>query len=468
MLTYKLNKELNIPLYEQLYTFIKKDIRSGVIVGDSKLPSKRAFSEHLGVSKVTVEAAYALLISEGFVYSKEKMGYYAENNLFLMPEKKPACNYSENKEPEYKLDLSSNTVPANQFPFTAWTSLMRTVCLDNSRELLSPIPYNGTEVLRNSISRYLFEQRGAGVEPDRIVIGAGAEYLYSVIISLLGKTGIFAYEDPTYHKIASSYEKNDVKTAAIKLDSDGINMRGLEGSNASVVHISPSHNFPTGIVYSSRRKNEILQWANGADDRYIIEDDFDSELRFTGKPLSPILSSDSNGKVIYINSFSKTIAPSVRIGYMVLPSKLAEKFKNEFSGVSCTVSSFEQYTLAGFIDKGFFERHINRTKKYYKVLREKLFSVYENSGCNRYTDIIENPGGLHFLLKLKENKDETLLKQKFSERKVKVSFLSEYYKGKYPYSTPCILINYSGLSESDFAEALKITKEILKEDACEN
>ncbi len=464
MLTYSLNKKSDIPIYEQLYSAIKNDIQNGVIEGGAKLPSKRSFSEHLGISKITVETAYSMLISEGYVYSIEKKGYYAEKDLSLpVTSKKDFC-FSDNSQENYFLDLSSNTVPANQFPFSTWTSLMRNVCLDASEELLLPLPYNGIYELRKSISKYLFEERGVKVDPSQIVVGAGAEYLYSLIIKLLGNKTIYAVEDPTYKKIVSSYNHNGISPEFIQLDNDGLNIDLLEASNASVIHISPSHNFPTGLVYSPKRRNEILQWANSSANRYIIEDDFDSELRFTGKPLSPILSFDSYGKVIYVNTFSKTIAPSVRIGYMVLPPDLSEYFRNNLGGMSCTVSSFEQFTLSRFIDKGYFERHINRTKKYYRILREKLISVYNESKCSRYSVLTEGAAGLHFVLELNTDKSKDDIDKTLKEKGIRISFLSDFYSVRLNSDEIKLLINYSGLTENDFADFLKILHSIIKEE----
>lgn len=456
MLTYIFNKNSKVSLYEQLYQFIKDDIIEGIIEGGQKLPSKREFAAHLGVSKVTVENAYNSLVSEGYVYSLEKKGYYAERGLSIPRVKSAALKQEDKTEKTYDIDLSSNTVPTSKFPFSAWSKLMREQILNYSTELLDPLPYNGAASLRKAISNYLFQERGMNVSPSSIIIGAGSEYLYSLIIRLLGNDKIYGIETPSYHKIQKVYKMNSAVCRPIKLTNDGIDKSLLYESGADVIHISPSHNFPTGYVMNVRNRHEVISWANSTDGRYIIEDDFDSELRFSGKPLQPLQTLDTMGKVIYINTFSKTISPSFRIGYMVLPESLSEKYKNELGFNSCTVPSFEQYTLAEFIEKGYYERHINRMKKYYRVLRNDLLEAFNISGVSNKASIIEAGAGLHFSLKLDTEIPDKYIKEKMEERGVKVSFLSDYDGEEH-----ILIVNYSGLNSEKFASFLLYLNDII-------
>jgi len=456
MLTYIFNKNSKVSLYEQLYQFIKDDIIEGIIEGGQKLPSKREFAAHLGVSKVTVENAYNSLVSEGYVYSLEKKGYYAERGLSIPRVKSAALKQDDKTEKTYDIDLSSNTVPTSKFPFSAWSKLMREQILNYSTELLDPLPYNGAASLRKAISNYLFQERGMNISPSSVIIGAGSEYLYSLIIRLLGNDKIYGIETPSYHKIQKVYKMNSAVCRPIKLTNDGIDKSLLYESGADVIHISPSHNFPTGYVMNVRNRHEVISWANSSDGRYIIEDDFDSELRFSGKPLQPLQTLDTMGKVIYINTFSKTISPSFRIGYMVLPESLSEKYKNELGFNSCTVPSFEQYTLAEFIEKGYYERHINRMKKYYKVLRNDLLEAFNISGVSSKASIIEAGAGLHFSLKLDTEIPDKYIKEKMEERGVKVSFLSDYDGEEH-----ILIVNYSGLNAEKFASFLLYLNDII-------
>ncbi len=450
MLTYVFDKKSHIPIYEQLYHFIRKDILDGVIEGGSKLPSKRELASHLGISKVTVESAYASLISEGYIYSIEKRGYYAEKNLTIPVS--TAFSVDESiAEPKYRIDLSSNTVPPDRFPFSIWSRLMREVILNYSRELLEPLPYNGALVLRQSISRYLLEERGMNVSPSRIIIGAGSEYLYSLIIRLLGNDKLYGIENPSYHKIRKVYDMNSASYRLIDVSDDGVRLQDIVNSGVDIVHISPSHNFPTGRVMSARARHELIKWANMSSDRFVIEDDFDSELRFSGKTIPPLQTLDTKGNVIYINTFSKTISPSFRIGYMVLPEKLAEKYKEELGFNSCTVPSFEQYTLSEFISQGYFERHLNRMKRYYRILRSQLLTCFYDNRLSFDCKLIESDSGLHFTLFLNTDKSDEYFKTKLHEVGIRVSFMSDYGGELHT-----LLVNYSGLNVENFKEILDL------------
>lgn len=452
MLTYTFEKNSRIPLYEQLYQKIKEDITTGRIAAGSRLPSKRTFSEHLGISKVTIEAAYSQLIAEGYIYSLEKKGYYAERvNIVSVAEAKIE------EEPEsvrFEADIKSNGVSLEHFPFSVWSRLMREVTLNYSRELMASVPYNGVLCLREAICAYLAANRGMRILPSQVVVGAGTEYLYGLIIQLLGFDKRFALENPSYSRISEVYRAHGVECIYVDMDSDGVDVKSLENSDADVIHISPAHHFPTGIVTPQKRRFEILEWAAKSENRYIIEDEYDSEFRFTGKPISPMQSADTNNKVIYINTFSKTIAPSIRISYMILPPPLAEEYKKRLSFYSCTVAAFEQYTLAKFISDGYFERHIRRMKRYYKLLRDDIIKQINQSPISDKVKITEPDSGLHFLLKIDTDKSDAEISAVCAENGIRVAFLSEYYVGGKEASEHLALINYSGIDSEDFKKAL--------------
>ncbi|MBR5112900.1 MAG: PLP-dependent aminotransferase family protein [Clostridia bacterium] len=460
MLTYVFERNSKSPLYEQLYILIKADILSGNIKGGDRLPSKREFAAHLGISKVTVEAAYSALISEGYVYSLEKRGYYCEKNLALPQGSVSRPAVKAEKQAGVSIDLSSNTVPRDQFPFSVWSRLMREITLNYSRELLDPIPFEGSLILRNALCAYLLSERGMSVTPDRIFIGAGSEYLYTQLIRLFGSDKIYGIENPSYHKISKVYAMNGAKYRLLDIGGKEPLEDKLSQSGTDIIHISPSHNFPTGSVMGAKARHEIITWANEKPGRFIIEDDFDSELRFEGRPIPPMQTLDSAGKVIYINTFSKTISPALRIGYMVLPEKLAEEYRQRLSFNSCTVSSFEQFALADFISNGYFERHLNRTKKYYRVLRECLLDVYSKSELNIKSTLKESQAGLHFTLKLETDIPDSEIKSKLLQKEIKAAFMSDYCSAplEYPHE---LLVNYSGLDADKFSLALSAIYEII-------
>lgn len=462
MLTYNLNKDLKLPLYEQLYQLIRSDIISGVIRGGDKLPSKRDFAAHLGVSKVTVESAYACLISEGYVYSCEKKGYFAEDNLEIKRQSESYETVKEIEEKFFEIDLLSNSVPNEQFPFSVWSRIMREVIIEYSREILEPIPYNGVAVFREAICKYLFEEKGMNVIPSQVVVGAGSEYLYSLLLKLFGPNKKYGIENPSYHKIKKIYELYNANLNYISIHDNFFDLKSVVQSDIDILHLSPSHNFPTGNIINTKQRHEIISWANEKDGRYIIEDEFDSELRFNSRPLPPMQTLDTHGKVIYVNTFSKTVAPSIRISYMVLPKSLSELYKNKFKFISCTVPSFEQYTLARFISMGHFERHLNRMKKYYKLLREDLQKAFDSINFNGKCKIVESIAGLHFVIKIATSLTDNEIKEKLYSKGIRVGFMSDYYYDNI-HCNGEMLINYSGLTVEKFSFASKELNKILEE-----
>lgn len=459
MLTYDMSKREKIPAYQYLYHCIKDDILSGSLLPNEKLPSKRSLSTHLGVSVVTVMSAYELLVSEGYLYTKPKSGY------FVVPIKtqQKVTNFQlsefDFKEFTPWFDFSGNATDSSDFPFSVWSKLMRKTLLDYESELLNPIPYNGAEILREALCQYLFHHSGMKVYPEQIIIGAGAEYLYSVIIRLVGSNKTYALENPGYNRISQIYQMNEVATEYIDVDNKGISYEKLKESNASVVHISPSHQYPTGIVMPVDRRNEILNWAD-ENDGYIIEDDYDSEFKGS-KPIETMFSADKNERVLYLNTFSKTIAPSMRIGYLVLPLHLLKKYRETMNFLSCTVPSFEQYTLANFISDGYFERHISRMKKQYSSRKKEIMDVFKNSEIKNKITIVENMSGFHFLVKINTEKSDEQFIKELKEKNINARFLSQYYHKENKDCQHFMIVNYSGIQKEKLEKAIEILGEII-------
>ena len=328
MLTYLFEDIGSESLYEYLYRCIKADILNKKLEAGEKLPSKRSLAKNLNISVITVENAYAQLMVEGYIHSVEKRGYFvADIEEVGAPDVPLTPGGAEETKPEYFADFVANSTDHKNFPFSVWTRLMKEVTSsqDNSN-LLNSAPTGGVYELRQAIARHLYDFRGMDVKPEQIIIGAGTEYLYGLIIQLLGRGSVFAVEDPGYTKIASVYEANGVNYAHIAMDECGVTPAALDASGAAILHISPSHHYPTGIVMPISRRYELLGWAAKADGRYIIEDDYDCEFRLYGKPVPTLMSVDALEKVIYINTFSKSLAPSFRISYMVLPRPLTALF----------------------------------------------------------------------------------------------------------------------------------------------
>ena len=452
MLTYELKKSPGLPLYEALYRCIREDILAGKLPAGSKLPSKRALAANLEVSKITVEGAYNQLLAEGYIQSREKVGYFVED---LERISRPAPTYAPSAEEKPSLlDLSVGGLA--RFPFSVWSKLQREVMLDLGQQLLLPLPNQGLWELRLAIAQHLAQFRGMQVSPENILVGAGTDFLYNLLIQLLGRDKQYAVEEPGYGKIRKIYAAGGVDCVSAPMDNKGVIPESL--THAQVLHISPSHHFPPGIITPLDRRQALLQWANEGD-RYIIEDDYDSEFRFNAHPMPAMYSMAPQGKVIYMNTFSRTLAPSIRISYMVLPETLMAQFQKRLGFYSCTVPSFEQYTLARFLSRGHFEKHINRMRKFYKSRRNRVLSAIENCAYSPYLTILEENAGLHFLLKVDTSLSDGALVQYCRAMGLDVRTLSSYYHEtpNHP-DTRCLVVNYSGLSDIDLDRLETILK----------
>ncbi len=456
MLTYDLEKRGNLPLYDYLYRCIKNDILTGIIKPFEKLPSKRTLAKHLNISVITVENAYAQLNLEGYIYSKEAKGYYA-NNLQVINSSEEEKEYDLEKEEfeyEFFADLKANRMRRMNFPFSVWSKLMREVLSSQDVRLLKTVPYNGVYELRLAIAKYLHNFRGMEVYPNQIVIGAGIEFLYSRLIRLLGDNSHYVIEDIGYKKIYEIYDNYGAKWSSVSMDQYGMSPSELKKTGGDVIHISPAHHFPTGIVMPIKRRQELLLWAKESQGRYIIEDDYDSEFRYQGKPIPTMFSMDTDDKVIYMNTFSKSLIPSLRISYMILPPKLMEQYGNSMSFYSCTVSSFEQYTLAKFISEGYFERHINRMKNHYKNQRDLLMDEIKNSRLSEIAKIYEENAGTQFLLSVDTTLSDKEIVRRAKKEDIDISCLSEYCIKNSRKNEGKLVINYAGIHKERIKETI--------------
>lgn len=471
MLTYSFEGRGKKSIYECLYQNIKDDILEGKLEKGERLPSKRTLARHLEVSVITVENAYAQLMVEGYVYAVEKRGYFVSDVEEQMLHTEKAEEDRRQKldamhqpmENPCIVDFSANSPAADNFPFSVWSRIMRKVLSEKQTELLKRVHYQGIEELRKAISEHLFHFRGMDVMPEQIVVGAGTEYLYGLLIQLLGREKVYGVEEPGHQKIGKIYERSGVQCAYIPLDGEGLSVKELRENDAQVVHITPAHHYPTGRIMPIRRRQELLRWAEEGESRYIIEDDYDSEFRFTGRPIQTLQSIDRQEGVIYMNTFSKTICPSIRISYMVLPPRLLNRYREELSFYSCTVASFEQYTLAEFMHKGYLEQHINRMRNYYRGLRDELISAIRNSRFAQRVEILEEDAGLHFLLKVQTDYHAGELQKRVDNAGIRVSWMGEYYHHGCSDKDNVAVINYSGISSGQIAQAVAILEKVFCE-----
>ncbi|MBE6619361.1 MAG: PLP-dependent aminotransferase family protein [Ruminococcaceae bacterium] len=347
--------------YYTLYKTLKGKILSGEYKPDQKLPSKRTMADMTSNSVITVQGAYDLLSDEGYIYSKERSGYYVAefDPLYI----KEADNVRA-----LPLLNEENDLPSGDFEYSVWFKTLRKVISDKGEKLFVKSPAKGCAVLRNAISEYLYRYRGMYAEPERIIIGSGAEQLYDTVVRLFGRDKIYAIEDPSYAQIETVYEGMGVTVEKLKMGSDGIESDALISSRANVLHVTPFHSYPSGVTASAKKRHEYLAFAN-KNGGYIVEDDFDSEFFVPGNPIESLYSLDSGNRVLYMNTFSKSLSPSMRMGYMVLPRDLLGKYDEKMSMYSCTVPVIDQYVLAEFIKSGNFERHLNRMRRKMKEIK---------------------------------------------------------------------------------------------------
>lgn len=342
--------------YLTLYRDIKDRILCGGYKAGEKLPSKRITADKTGYSIITVEKAYNMLIDEGYIASRERSGYYVCELDILMTERKfaekPAFSY---------LDEKNETLPNHDFEYQLWFKTIRRVISDKGERLFAKSPNKGCAVLRNAVADYLLRYRGMIADPQRIIIGSGAEQLYETVVKILGRDKVYGIENPSYAQIEAVYQGEGVSIQKLRMGNDGIESRAIKNGGFDVLHVTPFCSYPTGVTTSVTKRYEYLKWAGKG--RYIVEDDFNSEFFIPGQPIESLYSLDANDSVIYINTFSKSLSPSMRMGYMILPPQLMSVFDERLGQFSCTVPVLDQYVLAEFIASGNFERHLNRMRR---------------------------------------------------------------------------------------------------------
>jgi len=451
MITPILNPNDKKPLYEQLYLFIRAGIEDGQLKTDERLPSKRKLASHLRVGFITVENAYTQLLVEGYIRSQERKGYFVSGGQIKKNAAKASIRIESHvpkkADPSIRFNLKTNAVNTEDFPYATWTRLMRESMREDPKVLLEPIHPQGEYGLRVEIAAYLRDFRGVDAKPEQIILGAGTEYLLGLICELLPGKEI-AVENPGYHKIGKILQGRHVNPAYIPMDREGMRVDALREANASVAVVTPSRHFPLGTVMSAQRRYQLLEWAEESEEYYIIEDDFDSEFRFALRPISSVQNLNP-AKVIYLNSFAKTLAPSLRIAYMVLPEELLVRYQTSMMFYSCTVSAFEQHTLKAFLHGGYYERHLNRMRNLYRARRDAFIGGLTDIG--KKLSISGQEAGVHLLLRIPTMSEESLVR-KAADAGVTVYPLSGYYSGA-PEETNTVIAGYAGLKEDDLKKA---------------
>ncbi len=456
-MSFNINKNFRKPLYEQIYSHIKKAIIDGKLSFGTRLPAKKKLSEGLGISQTPVEIAYEQLVAEGFIISKPRSGFFvqADEELIKIPNKnfktKPIHEKFDN---EIEFDFHPGRIETDLFPFSTWKKIHKQVLSKENSDILNLGCPTGELELRSEIANYLFYSRGVNCSVDQIVIGSGIEQLFPQLISLLGDKATYGVENPGYPLIRHVLECFQRKYLPLSIDEQGVVVDEVLKSNANILYLTPAHQFPNASILSANRRVKLLNWARESKDRYIIEDDYDSEFRYSGVPIPSLQSIAENDKVIYLSTFSKSLCPSLRIGYMVLPLNLMEKYQREFFFYSCTVSRVDQLILASFIKEGGFEKHLNRMRKAYKRKIEVLIEIL--SPYQKHISISGVNSGLHVLLHLKSKLSEKSIVEKARLTGIRIIGLSSYNQSISSAKTKGLVIGFGGLSETELRKALNL------------
>ncbi|WP_110927943.1 MocR-like pyridoxine biosynthesis transcription factor PdxR [Bacillus massiliglaciei] len=454
MLACHLDRSAAIPLYEQLYIHIKKEIQEAKLETGAKLPSKRKLAEFLDISMNTVETAYAQLCAEGYIDVLPRKGYYVleQEDLEYSPSEKVNAGSIETDQEEFLFQFHPGHIDSESFPFEKWRKHVKNAINKEQSSLLLLGSNQGELELRQEIAHYLYHSRGVHCQPDQIIIGAGIEILLQQLVLLFSEAIAYGVEDPGYHlmlRILKSY-RNIVHP--LEVDEEGVDVEEIQGKSIDVVYVTPSHHFPYGTVLSVNRRQKLLNWAYSAENRYIIEDDYDSEFRYSGKTIPSLQSMDHGGKVIYLGSFSKSLMPSIRISYMILPQPLMQSYQEKLSFYHSTVSRIDQVALTNFMRQGDFEKHLNRMKKVYRRKMDLVMDVLKP-----YKDkigVIGGQSGLHIVLNLLNGMKEEELVNKAAASRIKVYPISVYTIEKNRNHSPQIVLGVAGIPEKELKEGL--------------
>lgn len=454
------------PLYEKIYNYIKQEVIVGRIAHGEKLPSTRLLAKNLMVSRSTVEMAYEQLLAEGYIKAEPCRGFFVCDitELYQLGEVKrqtQKVNVLPESRSDWKVNFSPYAIDTEHFPYNIWRRIHKNVLLDDREELLLSGNGQGDYGLRSAIATYLHRARGVNCDPQEIVIGAGNEYLEMLLTQVLGPGQKVLMENPTYLQAYRTFANAGYTVETVAAGEQGLSIDEVYQKNPDILYIMPSHQFPMGTVMPLRQRLKLLHWAAEAENRYLIEDDHDSEYRYRGKPIPSLQSEDSFGKVIYLGTFSKSIAPSLRISYMVLPPGLMERYRKNCGFYSTTVPKIQQEVLRCFIEEGHFERHLNKMRGIYRTKHDFLLNLLKQYPWVK--KVSGDHAGLHVLVQVNSRLGEQELCRMAGERGVRVYGLSEYLVGEAELGQrdAVLLLGYGRLSEEDMVQGLSVLNDIL-------
>ncbi len=410
-----LNDEIK---YLSIYKQIKQQVLTKELMAHEQLPPKRMLAEQLNVSVQTVQTAYEQLISEGYIYTIERNGYYVSEVEYPYP-------YEVNFEPleeiqsnnKKMISFQNGQVDALSFPFSIWSKYAKEHFQSN---IVPNAKWQGEAILRNQIARYIRKAKGIHCQPKQVFIFNGTQQQLKVLSQFLEPTSV-GIENPGFHRVYHTFKQSQLEPKLVQMDEEGC---AVPMDQLDLLYTTPAHQFPTGIIMSISRKSELLQWAS-SNQSYIIEDDYDAEFRYKGSPIPPLAQLDYNGRVIYFGSFSKTMIPSLRISYMILPNHLIDSFEQFMEYEKSTVSRLDQIVLAHFMKDGHFEKHIAKMRKIYSEKRQHLIDEIEKKLGNEFF-ITGDDAGLHIVLQLPSYLTEKEAIEKAHSVEVSVDSFSQF------------------------------------------
>ena len=448
------------PLYEQIYSHIRAEIRNGSLKAGERLPSTRVLAEHLKVSRSTTQMAYDQLLAEGYMEARPCRGYFVSHLEELVETGATGTGEMETTvEPDagWRVDFSPRGIDLDSFPYHVWRKLSRNTLVDDNKEMFHSGNHQGEPGFREAIRSYLHSARGDNCSPEQIIVGAGSEYLLMLLSQILEGRHVIAMENPTYKQAYRVFQSLGYEVCPVEMDANGMEPELLAECGANVAYVMPSHQFPTGIVMPVGRRQELLKWAQEAPDRYIIEDDYDSEFRYRGKPIPALQGMDRNGRVIYLGTFSKCIAPAIRVSYLVLPPSLLVRYRSQISFYASTVSRIDQNILYQFLSGGHFERHLNRMRAIYKTKHDLLLEQVEP--LRKQFEIRGEHAGLHILLTSRNGVPEEVLIRKAAEAGVRVYGLNSYFiQPEHNHRPSAVVLGYASLSEEQIVDGIHLLK----------
>lgn len=448
------------PLYEQIYSHIRAEIRNGSLKAGERLPSTRVLAEHLKVSRSTTQMAYDQLLAEGYMEARPCRGYFVSHLEELVETGATGTGEMETtveSDAGWRVDFSPRGIDLDSFPYHVWRKLSRNTLVDDNKEMFHSGNHQGEPGFREAIRSYLHSARGVNCSPEQIIVGAGSEYLLMLLSQILEGRHVIAMENPTYKQAYRVFQSLGYEVCPVEMDANGMEPELLAECGANVAYVMPSHQFPTGIVMPVGRRQELLKWAQEAPDRYIIEDDYDSEFRYRGKPIPALQGMDRNGRVIYLGTFSKCIAPAIRVSYLVLPPSLLVRYRSQTSFYASTVSRIDQNILYQFLSGGHFERHLNRMRAIYKTKHDLMLEQVEP--LRKQFEIRGEHAGLHILLTSRSGVPEKALIRKAAEAGVRVYGLNSYFiHPEHNHRPSTVVLGYASLSEEQIVDGIHLLK----------